>query len=47
LAFVSLAVTSFSGLAQANHWECPMPIMKGGCPVLVLQPGPPTPQEQY
>ena len=38
LALTSLAVTAFGGTGQANGWTCPMPIMKGGCSVLVYQP---------
>ena len=37
-ALALLAVTGFDGTAQANGWTCPMPIMKGGCSVLVRQP---------
>ena len=37
-ALASLAVTGFGGTAQAAPWTCPMPIMKGGCSVLVYQP---------
>ena len=41
MALASLAVTAFSGLAQAYRKECAMPIMKGGCPVVVTtQTGP-------
>ena len=44
-ALALLAVTGFGGTAQANGWTCAMPIMKGGCSVLVYQPdqSPPTP----
>ncbi len=41
LAFASVALASFAGMAQATHWDCAMPIMKGGCPVLVLKPDQP------
>ena len=44
LALASLAVTAFGGTAQANGWTCPMPIMKGGCSVLVHQADQPTPK---
>ncbi len=43
-AFALLAVTGFGGTAQANGWTCPMPVMKGGCSVLVHQPDQPTPK---
>ncbi len=45
LALTSLALTAFGGTAQANGWTCAMPIMKGGCSVLVYQPdqSPPKP----
>lgn len=47
-ALASIAVTGFAGLAQAYRWSCPMPITKGGCPVVVLapQPGPQLPKPQ-
>ncbi len=37
-ALASLAVTGFGGTVQAAPWTCAMPIMKGGCSVLVYQP---------
>ena len=44
LALALLAVTGFGGTAQADHWNCAMPIMKGGCSVLVYQPDQPLPK---
>jgi hypothetical protein len=38
----AVTMTGFAGLAQAG-WTCPMPITKGGCP-MVPQPGPQPPQ---
>ena len=32
-----VTVTGFASFAQAASWDCPMPITKGGCPVLVYQ----------
>ena len=43
-ALALLAVTGFGGTAQAAPWTCAMPIMKGGCSVLVHQPDQPTPK---
>lgn len=41
-----MTVTGFASLAQATTWNCPQPITKGGCPiVLAPQPGPQLPQE--
>jgi hypothetical protein len=44
LALASVAATGFAGLAQAQRWSCPMPITKGGCPVVVSHP---VPQPSY
>ncbi len=36
---------AFAGAAQAATWNCPLPITKGGCPVVLTpQPGPQLPQ---
>jgi hypothetical protein len=43
-ALALFAVTGFGGTAQADGWTCPMPIMKGGCSVLVRQPDQPLPK---
>ncbi len=40
-----MTVTSFAGVAQAATWNCPLPITKGGCPVVLTpQPGPQLPE---
>lgn len=36
----SMAIGSFAVMAQAQRWSCPMPMTKGGCPVVVSHPGP-------
>lgn len=48
LALVAVAFMSLTGGAEARPRDCPMPIMKGGCPVVLTQPGPyqPAPQDQ-
>ena len=48
LALASVAVAGFAGLAQAQYGprQCAMPITKGGCPILVPQPGPQLPKPQ-
>lgn len=47
-AFVlaSVAMAGFTGLAQAQYGprQCAMPITKGGCPILMPQPGPQLPK---
>jgi hypothetical protein len=47
MVLASVAFASFSGAAHARRWDCPMPIAKGGCPVVVTQTGPylPIPQD--
>lgn len=39
----AVTVTGFAGLARAAPWNCPIPIGRGGCP-MVPQPGPQLPQ---
>lgn len=39
----AVTMTGFAGLAQAGNWNCPVPITRGGCP-MVPQPGPQLPQ---
>ena len=43
LALASVTAMGFAGLAQAYRWDCPMPMTKGGCP-MVPTPGPTLPQ---
>lgn len=47
-AFVlaSVAVAGSAGLAQAQYGpkQCAMPITKGGCSILIPQPGPQLPK---
>ena len=45
-ALASVAVTGFAGLAQADSWDCAMPITKGGCAVLIHKPVPPVPNPE-
>ena len=33
-----VTVTGFTSFAQAASWDCPMPITKGGCPVVLTYP---------
>ena len=41
-----LTVTGFAGLAQADSWDCAMPITKGGCAVLIHTPVPQLPNPE-
>jgi hypothetical protein len=47
LALAALAFTSLTCGAYAQPRDCPTPIMKGGCPVVLTQTGPyqPAPQD--
>ena len=45
-ALASVAVTGFAGLAQADSWDCAMPIARGGCPILIHKPLPQPPKPE-
>jgi hypothetical protein len=45
-ALASVAVTGFAGLAQADSWDCAMPIARSGCAVLIHKPLPQLPQPE-